>query len=70
MLLMALTLVVLLVCSNDSIVMVIVLLSLSLLLCPSHLINIVVVAVSTPPALKVVCYVFHGVSAHWPPWLQ
>ncbi len=63
-------LVVLLVCGKGSIVIVVVLLSLSLLLCPSHLINIVVVAIVTPAALKVDCYVFHGIGACCPPWLQ
>jgi hypothetical protein len=48
----------------------VILLVLSLLSCPSHLINVVVVAVATPPALKVDCYVFHGIGAHPPPWLQ
>jgi hypothetical protein len=64
---MALTIVVLLVYGNDSIVIVIVLSSLLSLSCPSHLINVVVVAVVTPPALKVDCYVFHGIGACPPP---
>jgi hypothetical protein len=70
MFLMVLTLAGFLVCGNDSIVIVVWLLSLSLSLCPSHLINIDVVAVATPPALKVDCYVFHGISACCPPWLR
>jgi hypothetical protein len=69
MFLMASMLVILLVCGDGSIVIVVVLSSSSSSLCPSHLINVVVVAVATPPALKVDCYVFHGVGARRPPWL-
>ncbi len=70
MFLMALTLVVLLVCGNGGIVVVVWLSLSSLLLCPSYLINIVVVAVATPLALKVDCYVFQGIGARCPPWLR
>jgi hypothetical protein len=71
MFLMALMLFVLLVCGDGSIVIIVWLSSLSSLSlsCPSHLINIVVVAVAAPPALKVDCYVFHGIGARCPPWL-
>jgi hypothetical protein len=61
-----LTLVVFLVCGNNSIVIVIWLTSSSVLSCASHLINVVVVAVATPPALKVYCYFFHGIGAGRP----
>jgi hypothetical protein len=63
MFLMALTLVILLVCSNGSIIIAVVSLSLLSLSCPAHLINVAGVAIGTPPALKVDCYVFHGIGA-------
>jgi hypothetical protein len=69
MFLMVSTLVVLLVCGNGSIIIVVWLSSSLSLSCPSHLINVVVVAVATPPDLKVDCYVFHGVGTRRPPWL-
>jgi hypothetical protein len=66
---MALTLIVLLVCGNGSIVIIVWLSSLLSLSFPFHLINVVVVAVATPPALKVDCYVFHGIDACCSSWL-
>jgi hypothetical protein len=70
MFLMVLVLVILLVCSNDSIVIIVVLTSSLLSSCPSHPINIDVVAIANPPAVKVDCYIFDHVGAHCPPCLQ
>jgi hypothetical protein len=52
MFLMVLMLIVLLVCGDGSIVIIVWLLSLLSLSCPSHLINVVVVALATPPCSK------------------
>ncbi len=59
-------LVVLLVCGNGSIVIVVVFLLSLLSSCPSHLVDVVVVPVANPPAVKVDCYVFDGISARRP----
>jgi hypothetical protein len=52
MFLIASTLVVLLVCGNGSIIIAVWSSSSSSSLCPSHMVNVVVVAIATPPALK------------------